>query len=92
MTGQNKKTVRNNTKTCCYFHAAAARLRGCFRWHWRRVSEEDVRCVRSWPASISLPNTREGLQTVRESWTAVYLHFSISSHSSPEFPMESRNQ
>lgn len=54
--------------------------------------EEEVGCLRSWPASIPLPHSGEELQTVRESHAAVYLHFSISSHSSLEFPKESGNQ
>lgn len=61
-------------------------------WRKGKMKKEEVGCFRSWPASFFLPLSGEELQTVRESHAAVYLHFSISSHSSLYILKEPGNQ
>ena len=51
---------------------------------WDKGRGEEVGCFGSWSANFFLPLSGGELQTVRKSHVAVYLHFSISSHSSSQ--------
>lgn len=54
--------------------------------------QEGGRSLRSWTTSFSLLSSGEELQTVKEIHPAVYLHFSISSHSSLQSLKDSTNR